>query len=324
MKQNTASNAIATRARAMSADRSQGKHLRFVPIRGQSAIAPKYELLRPETLARVIVTEISEAGCVAELSVKNLLDVPVFLMDGQELIGAKQNRILNTDVFVPRKSKLKIPVSCVEAGRWGYVGAAFSAGKAASHHVRAAKLQRVHENLRSRGQHDADQGAVWDEVAQSIAHANVNSPTSALSDAYTARHEDLQRFRNDLRLPDVAVGVAVFSGQQFQGLDLFDRHSTLQFFWESIVDSYAVDLMNEPVDPANPATDDGRVVRDMLEQAAGASWERFDSPGQGKEWRLSHGGIAGAALVWNARVVLHLQLFPESTSPEPSEPLIIY
>ena len=44
----------------------------------------------------------------------------VLFLEGEELVGAKQNRILNTSVLIAAHTKSKIPVSCVEAGRWGY------------------------------------------------------------------------------------------------------------------------------------------------------------------------------------------------------------
>jgi hypothetical protein len=58
----------------------------------------------------VTIEEVSEGG-----------DVPtVLLLDGEELIGAKQNRVLNTTVLVAAHSRLTIPVSCVEQDRWAY------------------------------------------------------------------------------------------------------------------------------------------------------------------------------------------------------------
>jgi len=50
------------------------------------------------------------------------------IIDVQELVGAKQNRILNTDVLVPAKSTRDVPVSCVERGRWGYKSRHFTPG----------------------------------------------------------------------------------------------------------------------------------------------------------------------------------------------------
>src|SRR6266849_5450815 len=75
-----------------------------------------------EALARstLDVTEINQAGSVPLLQVTNKDDAPVFLMAGEHLVGAKQNRVLNASILVPARSELPIPVSCVEAGRWSY------------------------------------------------------------------------------------------------------------------------------------------------------------------------------------------------------------
>src|SRR5690606_8918308 len=171
------------------------------------------------------------------------LDKRVFLMDGQELVGAKQNRVLNTDVLVPAKTTLKIPVSCVEAGRWRRISDAFVPGRSASHTIRARKMERVRRSLRERSKHDADQHAVWDEVQESMSKSASHSPTAALHDAYRQRDRDLTAFRASLRMPDGAVGLAVFHGERFLGLDLFDRHSTLVYFWQTLVDSYAIEWL---------------------------------------------------------------------------------
>ena len=76
----------------------------------------------------VAVEEVSEGGSVPDLAVENKGDVRVLFLEGEELVGAKQNRILNTSVLVAAGSKTKIPVSCVEAGRWGYKSQHFSSG----------------------------------------------------------------------------------------------------------------------------------------------------------------------------------------------------
>jgi hypothetical protein len=66
---------------------------------------------------------VSEGGDVPTLRLTSAADRPVLLLDGEELIGAKQNRVLNTTVLVAAHSRLTIPVSCVEQGRWAYKSA---------------------------------------------------------------------------------------------------------------------------------------------------------------------------------------------------------
>lgn len=60
------------------------------------------------------VKEISDSGKVNKLIVQNKGDKRVLLLDGEELIGAKQNRILNTTILIEANVTQKIPISCVE------------------------------------------------------------------------------------------------------------------------------------------------------------------------------------------------------------------
>jgi len=73
-----------------------------------------------EALSRSLahVTEVSEQGRVPELCFVNEAELSVFLLDGEELIGAKQNRVLNVSLLIPPQKSVPIPVSCVEQGRW--------------------------------------------------------------------------------------------------------------------------------------------------------------------------------------------------------------
>ena len=96
-----------------------------------------------EAIARgLAVTEVDEAGSVSDLFVANPLDVHVLLFEGEELVGAKQNRILDRTILVAAKSKTPVPVSCVERGRWSYRRERFaSAPRAAYPELRRVKRE---------------------------------------------------------------------------------------------------------------------------------------------------------------------------------------
>src|SRR5215218_10973887 len=65
----------------------------------------------------VTLHELEEAS-VNDLLVSNALDVPVLLYEGEEVLGAQQNRTFDVSALVAPRSALRVPVSCVEAGRW--------------------------------------------------------------------------------------------------------------------------------------------------------------------------------------------------------------
>ena len=95
---------------------------------------PLNYLLSDEAIrsSMVLVEEVGREGTVPELLVENKGDTRVLFLEGEQLVGAKQNRVLNTSVLIPARAKIKIPVSCVEQGRWRYSTGKFDSSKAMS------------------------------------------------------------------------------------------------------------------------------------------------------------------------------------------------
>jgi ARG and Rhodanese-Phosphatase-superfamily-associated Protein domain len=68
---------------------------------------------------------------------------PVFVMEGEEVVGAKQNRTINLSILVPAQAEVIAPVTCVEAGRWHARSAQFAASSRTHFtEARAAKSDR--------------------------------------------------------------------------------------------------------------------------------------------------------------------------------------
>lgn len=301
---------IRERLGTITLGQTQGAGLCVVPLLGPSLDVPEYWMLA-DAGEQVRVTEVSQAGSVPNLRVTNRCERRVFLMDGQELRGAKQNRILNTDVLVPASSQTTIPVSCVERGRWSWRSEAFRPGLTAPFRTRARKSERVYASLKESRGHDADQGAVWQEVKETLLHAGAFSQSDALEAAYEAREPEIRRQRERLVLPDSAVGMAIVRDGRLLGLDLFDRASTMRRFFDALLSSYLVDASCAPREGSPEATVDTtqQAVSDALRALSEAEWESFPTPGEGVDWRISTPGLSGSALVWEDRSVVHLQAF---------------
>jgi len=80
--------------------------LTVIPILAPMQAEPEW-LTLAEAGDRVRITEVDDEGSVPELRVANLGDLPLLLLDGEQLVGAKQNRILNMTVLVAAQSKVK-------------------------------------------------------------------------------------------------------------------------------------------------------------------------------------------------------------------------
>jgi hypothetical protein len=138
------------------------KNMVVIPLLTSVNHGPEYICLGEALEQGVLsVTEVHEGGAVPELKVINRGDKPVLLLDGEELAGAKQNRVLNTTILVMVKSETIIPVSCTEHGRWDYATPAFAeSGNVMSQNLRAMKAFSVNRTLKDGMTYRGNQGEV--------------------------------------------------------------------------------------------------------------------------------------------------------------------
>ena len=253
------------------------------------------------------VTEVDEGGSVPELLVKSDAETMILLLDGEELIGAKQNRILNTSVLLPPKAETRIPVSCVEQGRWHRTSREFRTGSYSSSSLRARKSRDVGRNLRSRGKAASDQGAVWEEVAIGIDAAGVDSPTGAMHDVVEKQRDSLGSYLDALPYPDNARGIIAAIGGKFAAADCFDQPDTLRRIWPRLISGYALDAIAD--ETGETKTFSAKAVQVLLEHLGELDCEPCPTVGIGQDWRFESEALVGQALVAEDACV-HLSAFP--------------
>ncbi|HVL89952.1 MAG TPA: DUF6569 family protein [Actinomycetota bacterium] len=225
--------------------------LTLIPLFATGAAAEyvPYSIAQAEGL--VSVKELGAAGSVPTLLVRNTGAAPVLLVEGEILIGLKQNRVLNVSVLVPAASEVPIPVACVEAGRWHFNS---SAGLKDQFHlspqVRGVINVSVAGSARRQGDFMADQGAVWDGVDERLAAHGVSSATAAYSDIGAYRREEIMEKAAAARPEPGQVGVLAMVAGEPLCLDLFDREETLATLWEGLVGSYVSDALAAPEEEA--------------------------------------------------------------------------
>jgi len=258
------------------------------------------------------VTEVSESGSVPELLVVNDLVEPVLIVDGEELVGAKQNRIVNVSILVPARSRIHIPVSCVEAGRWRQRTRHFgTAPRVHYSSARAMKARAVTESYRRVGRPVSDQGAIWHDIEAKAERLAAVSDTSAMDAMYERSAAALKRFETRFEPVAGQVGAVFLIDGALAGLDVFDSPATWRKLSTKLVASYGLDA----VDVAMPQSQPGapallkRVAAELVARAAGLRAERYPSTGLGEDLRLTGETLAGGALVVDERL-LHLAVFP--------------
>jgi hypothetical protein len=256
------------------------------------------------------VTEVNEGGSVPTLKVINKGDRLVFLMAGEQLVGAKQNRVLNASILVPAQRELPIPVSCVEAGRWRYSSRSFSHSDSSSHYYLRTKMSKaVTRSYKASSAPRSDQGEVWAEVSRKLARMGSHSDSAALEQTYQDYRDRLEQILQQLQPPQDCHGAVFAFGGRIAGLDLFDKPTTLAKLWPKLIRAYAIDALEEGSAEAAVSADQ---VKQWLTAAASVPAQPFKSPGLGDDVRLEGQGVVGAGLVVEQQPV-HVELFSDVT-----------
>jgi hypothetical protein len=239
------------------------------------------------------VREVSDAGSVNHLLAVNMSDAYVFLMDGDILTGAKQNRVLNTSVLLAPKSKTTIPVSCVEHGRWNYASPTFSGvDYTAPPSMRASKASHVRQNLRKEGDHMADQGEVWHDVSRHQTLLKVSSPTDSLHDVFAQRAPDLGAAAKQFEPVQGANGLALYHGKVLVSVDIFHRTDAFAEYFPKLVRGAMMELMGMPAKKGAVSEAEARFrVLDLLDATEEAEIEEFPGVAVGREFRSNVGDL---------------------------------
>jgi len=262
------------------------------------------------------VTEISDGGSVPELLFRNRSDRDILLVDGEELVGAKQNRVLNLTILVGAYQDVKIPVSCVEAGRWAWRSRRFSSGKKKLHaRARFEKMRGVSAAMRESGQRARGdiQGAVWRSVEDKMASFDHRSPTSSLHEVFDSVEPRLQEHRGKVEPLPGQIGAVFTMGGEIAGVELFDAADTLGKMLPKLVDSYLVDALE--FESGGVKAPSLAKVRALLKRIADAEPEVYAAVAKGEDLRIDKRRLHAAALADGERLV-HLSAFEASESAD--------
>jgi hypothetical protein len=265
------------------------------------APARAYLTLEEDTLQRRLsITEVSQAGTVQELRVTNGAAQPVLLVDGEQLVGAKQNRVLNLSILVPAASTLIVPVSCVEQRRWKWTSREFVAAPTMQHASgRARKMAAVGQSMRTGGDCRGNQADVWNDVAMLSVDFGVKSATGQMDAVYRRMDNDLSALLADFTHLPGQVGAILTTRSETTGVELFDHPDTWRAMMPKVLRSYGLDALRRAHDEPKQM----ETPRAILEILSHGPWERYPGIGLGHALRVELGRSTGGALEWNERLI---------------------
>jgi len=289
------------------------QNLTIFPLLGPELIEPEYLTLEQALESRKVrITELDKNGSVPELKLTNKSKKSVLVIEGEELMGAKQNRIVNATFLIAAETEVVIPVSCVEQGRWNYESDEFASGKKVMH----ASLRRDHQqdvsyNLREGQGYRSDQGRIWNNIKDKMARMKTHSSTAAMAAMYVNYEDRLGEFVDAFQLVDLQVGAIFAINGRVLGLEAFGCHDTFNRLFDKLIKSYALDALelNDTEKPKSVPPDKARRFVASINKCKGS---HNPSLGMGENITFGSRSVSGASLIVVDRLY-HLSVFKKET-----------
>lgn len=292
------------------------------PLKSKQKEGPNYLTLSEALeMGLLEITEVSAGGSVPELKAINKGKEAILILDGEEVIGAKQNRVLNTTIMIGPESSVIIPVSCVERCRWH--GPSLHIEKSENlmmFSTRFKKVESVNRSLERDKEFKADQMAIWEDISDKAAKLKAFSPTEAMKDIYDFREKDLEAYLEPFKLIPEQKGLLVFIGNKAAGFDFISREKAFARLYQKLLRSYAIEALiaeGEKRDRRRTRKKTGQeksgqpneaMAREFLKEAARCEEKRFPSIGLGFSCRYQGNKIIGAGLEVDSSIP-HLAFF---------------
>lgn len=247
------------------------------------------------------ITELPRRARVSEVLMENRCSKYVFIMAGEILEGAKQDRIVREDVLLPPYSgPMRVRVYCTERRRWY------------GHSLDFTKSRYfVPQRVRIAARVKKSQALVWNAVAEVQRELRVLSSTEAAREIYTSNKVRALTERYWQVLGDIpysyhnTIGIAVAHGGRILGIDVFANPRLLQSLYRRLLESYVADVSyRQPRGRVGIAD-----VERVLKQARYAMMTIGETDGVGELIEIRGVGVNGAALVYRNSVI-HMDIFP--------------
>lgn len=216
------------------------ENVQILPILGKDFYSDRFGFLTDSLKNGFAeITEVSDDGNVPKILFKNNGDRPILLIDGEELKGCKQNRVLNLSVLAPEKRDIEIPVSCVEQGRWRHSSRNFQTSDNFEFaDIKVAKMRSVSACMKRSEEAYSDQGAVWDAIASKSSRVGSESSTGAMSGIYSRNRSEISSLLKKRNVLDNQIGSVFLINGKVKGIEIFNSNIAFRQYEEKITRSY--------------------------------------------------------------------------------------
>ncbi|WP_462315016.1 ARPP-1 family domain-containing protein [Methanobrevibacter sp.] len=272
------------------------ENLAIIPLKTEKSYIDILTLKKGLELELVEVKE-CETSTVNTLIVKNNAVTPLILIDGEEVVGGDQNRIVNSTILVEAKSEMKIPVSCTEKGRWAYKSEFKQSDYIANFNTRRAKehASRTHKHY---------QDVIWSSISSLEVENHYASPTCAMEESYENLKIDHGKIIKEFNIESGQNGVLIIVNGEVKGFELFLNPEIYREFHEKILKSYLID---SKIDDKTFAVNID-AARDVIQKAFATTFEKRDNIGLEEAFEFENDDGIGTLYSFKENII-HLSYF---------------
>ena len=272
-------------------------------------------LCLPEALEKKLVEirEVSEEGSVNDLSLKNHSSKTLLCVEGEMLNGCKQQRVLNTSVLVPPFTKITIPVSCVEAGRWSWKSNRFSSTEEMYFAKGRANMRNsVFYHSRNYGSKYSNQNKVWEDVDEKLEKMDAYSQTSSVNQAYFSKKERINKIVKLFQIEKNDIGIIYGIGNKIIGGDFFYNNHVFNVYFPKIIRSICLDAFEKKAMRSNLSKKDAQMLLNLVHLA---DFEKHKAVSTGEEFRANDQLLIATGL-FHKKVSCHFSAFIKNELPQ--------
>ena len=291
------------------------KNLTIFPIISNKPAQSDYQtiddVLHDNSVVKIM--EVSKKGDVPCLKLINRGGKKVLILDGEELIGAKQDRVASSTLLAPDNDEIIIPVSCVERNRWNYKSDVFHSENRRAYFRLRKKIFVTSKNNRYRKLKLHPQHHVWKDIDSKMTNMHVKSPTSSMSDIYKKYLKELGMFSDKIKKDEGQIGMIAFINNKPVGCEIFSDPKMLESYYSKVISSYALDAIEESQGASRRLKTLRKRALSFLNEVRYLQRSEHDSTfGLGMDVILDSDLVHGSALKYNDKIV-YMSLFSKLT-----------
>ena len=267
------------------------KNIAVIPLKTEHPYIDILTLKKGLELGLVNVKECSHSQ-VNTVIVENNSVTPLILIDGDEIVGGDQNRIVNSTVLIDAKSEMNIPVSCSEKNRWAFKSEFKQSNYIANYKTRVAK-----EYASRTSNHFQD--VIWSSIDELESENSFKSPTAAMEESYENLKVNHKKIISEFTIEDNQTGALIIINGEIKGFELFFNSEMYKEFHEKILKSYLIDA--EIKEESFSINEDA--AEDVIKKAYEASFTKKDSTGLEEGYTFENNDGLGTLYLYKNNIV---------------------